>query len=222
LWHRVATARCLAAIDPALDRVALAVVGRVEVRWPVAAGAELLAVARLAGLGDMPRSGGIGPVGGLGHLVGLQQPLAQVPQGVLGLAHGSRVVTVMPEAGWSAKQLRRVITGRSLPSPVRTSVGAIIAARLRAAQAYPPTATAAGPPVTTDLLRLIRSQSCNALSLGLPPLARALVCTGPYSQVRTHDRATSRSTSSGRGGRVTGPSSPKDCARTHRRLLTEQ
>jgi hypothetical protein len=30
-----------------------------------------------------------------------------------------------------------------LPSPVRTSVGAIIAARLRAAQAYPPPATAA-------------------------------------------------------------------------------
>ena len=46
--------------------------------------------------------------------------------------------------------------------------------------------------VTTDLIRLIRSQSCDALSLGLPPLARALVCTGPYSQVRTHDPATGR------------------------------
>ncbi|WP_371100349.1 hypothetical protein [Streptomyces sp. PU_AKi4] len=47
--------------------------------------------------------------------------------------------------------------------------------------------------VTTDLVRLIRSQNCDALSLGLAPLARALVCTGPYSQVRTHDPATGRS-----------------------------
>ncbi|WP_353693047.1 hypothetical protein [Streptomyces sp. RG80] len=54
-----------------------------------------------------------------------------------------RICTVMMEAGWSREQLRHVITGRSLPQPVRTSVGAIIAARLRAAQAYPPPALAA-------------------------------------------------------------------------------
>ncbi|WP_405969057.1 hypothetical protein OG496_00585 [Streptomyces sp. NBC_00988] len=54
-----------------------------------------------------------------------------------------RVATVMPEAGWSREQLRHVITGRPLPHPVRTTVGAIIAARLRAAQAYPPPTTAA-------------------------------------------------------------------------------
>jgi hypothetical protein len=60
------------------------------------------------------------------------------------LTDQGRVVTVMLEAGWSAEQLRRVITGRPLPSPVRTSVGAIIAARLRAAQAYPPPAAVAG------------------------------------------------------------------------------
>ncbi|MGV9248118.1 hypothetical protein [Streptomyces sp. NPDC003710] len=57
------------------------------------------------------------------------------------LTDQGRVVTVMMEAGWSAEQLRHVITGRSLPNPVRTSAGAIIAARLRAAQAYPPPAT---------------------------------------------------------------------------------
>ncbi|OIJ88175.1 hypothetical protein BIV25_37375 [Streptomyces sp. MUSC 14] len=61
------------------------------------------------------------------------------------LTHQGRVVTVMLEVGWSSEQLRHVIAGRPLPTPVRTSVGAIIAARLRAAQAYPPPATAAGP-----------------------------------------------------------------------------
>ncbi|MGW2975665.1 hypothetical protein ACWDBO_55705 [Streptomyces mirabilis] len=59
------------------------------------------------------------------------------------LTDQGRVASVMMDAGWSAEQLRHVITGRLLPDPVRTSVGAIIAARLRAAQAYPPPATAA-------------------------------------------------------------------------------
>ncbi|MBO4258691.1 hypothetical protein, partial [Streptomyces griseorubiginosus] len=54
-----------------------------------------------------------------------------------------RVASVMLEAGWSPGQLRHVVTGRPLPCPVSTSIGAIIAARLRAAQAYPPPATAA-------------------------------------------------------------------------------
>ncbi|MFF3617268.1 hypothetical protein [Streptomyces sp. NPDC002580] len=54
------------------------------------------------------------------------------------LTDQGRVVTVMMEAGWSSEQLRHVITDRPLPNPVHTTVGAIIAARLRAAQAYPP------------------------------------------------------------------------------------
>ncbi|MFC8373055.1 hypothetical protein ACFUIT_34705 [Streptomyces sp. NPDC057239] len=62
------------------------------------------------------------------------------------LTDQGRVVTVMLEAGWSAEQLRHVITGRPLPHPVRTSVGAIIAARLRAAQAYPPPRHCGRPP----------------------------------------------------------------------------
>ncbi|MFI1759730.1 hypothetical protein [Streptomyces sp. NPDC020571] len=57
------------------------------------------------------------------------------------LTDQGRVVTVMLESGWTSAQLRHVIAGRPLPAPVRTSVGAIIAARLRAAQAYPPPAT---------------------------------------------------------------------------------
>ncbi|MBT2393565.1 hypothetical protein J7E87_30175 [Streptomyces sp. ISL-1] len=56
------------------------------------------------------------------------------------LADQGRVLTVMMDAGWSSEQLRHVITDRPLPQPVRTTVGAIIAARLRAAQAYPPPA----------------------------------------------------------------------------------
>jgi hypothetical protein len=57
------------------------------------------------------------------------------------LTDQGRVVTVMLESGWTRAQLRHVIADRPLPTPVRTSVGAIIAARLRAAQAYPPPAT---------------------------------------------------------------------------------
>lgn len=41
--------------------------------------------------------------------------------------------------------------------------------------------------VTTDLVRLVRTQMCDALSLGLPEIARALICTGPGNDVRTID-----------------------------------
>lgn len=43
--------------------------------------------------------------------------------------------------------------------------------------------------VTTDLLHLVRCGDCDALSLGLPAIARARVCTGPHSHVRVHDPA---------------------------------
>ncbi|WP_329437846.1 hypothetical protein [Streptomyces canus] len=59
------------------------------------------------------------------------------------LTDQGRVVTVMLESGWRAEQLRHVIAARPLPHPIRTTVGAIIAARLRAAQAYPPPTLAA-------------------------------------------------------------------------------
>jgi hypothetical protein len=38
--------------------------------------------------------------------------------------------------------------------------------------------------VTTDIVRLVRTQQSDALSLGLPALPRALLCAGPASQVR--------------------------------------
>ncbi|MEU9545593.1 hypothetical protein [Streptomyces mirabilis] len=43
--------------------------------------------------------------------------------------------------------------------------------------------------VTTDLLQLVRDGDCDALSLGLSEIARALVCTGPHSHVRAYDAA---------------------------------
>lgn len=59
------------------------------------------------------------------------------------LTDQGRVVTAMLESGWSRELLLHVIAARPLPHPVRTTVGAIIAARLRAAQAYPPPTIAA-------------------------------------------------------------------------------
>jgi hypothetical protein len=44
--------------------------------------------------------------------------------------------------------------------------------------------------VTADLLQLIHDRACDALSLGLPPIARALVCSGPRSEVRAYDPTT--------------------------------
>ena len=41
--------------------------------------------------------------------------------------------------------------------------------------------------VTIDLVRLVRSGGCDALSLGLPEIASALFCTGPDSHVRSFD-----------------------------------
>ncbi|OIJ99037.1 hypothetical protein BIV25_10710 [Streptomyces sp. MUSC 14] len=43
--------------------------------------------------------------------------------------------------------------------------------------------------VTTDLVQLVRAGRCDALSLGLPEIARALVCNGPHSHVRAYDAA---------------------------------
>ncbi|MEU5323434.1 hypothetical protein AB0G67_42785 [Streptomyces sp. NPDC021056] len=41
--------------------------------------------------------------------------------------------------------------------------------------------------VTTDLVQLVRTGECDALSLGLPEIGRALVCVGPTSHVRAFD-----------------------------------
>ncbi|WP_405654005.1 hypothetical protein [Streptomyces sp. NBC_00019] len=43
--------------------------------------------------------------------------------------------------------------------------------------------------VTTDLVQLVRTGECDALSLGLPEIGRAFVCVGPDSQVRVFDAA---------------------------------
>ncbi|MEV5357051.1 hypothetical protein [Streptomyces sp. NPDC052693] len=59
------------------------------------------------------------------------------------LADQGAAVSAMLKAGWTREQLNHVISARPLPSPIRTTLGAIIAARLRTAQAYPPPATVA-------------------------------------------------------------------------------
>ncbi|MBK6019400.1 hypothetical protein JHN45_51225 [Streptomyces sp. MBT53] len=43
--------------------------------------------------------------------------------------------------------------------------------------------------VTADLVQLVRTGGCDALSFGLPEIARALVCVGPLSYVRVFDAA---------------------------------
>ncbi|MCI3276969.1 hypothetical protein [Streptomyces cylindrosporus] len=43
--------------------------------------------------------------------------------------------------------------------------------------------------VTTDLVQLVHARECDALSLGLPEIARALVCTGPHSHMSAFDAA---------------------------------
>ncbi|MFE3268912.1 hypothetical protein [Streptomyces sp. NPDC059215] len=54
--------------------------------------------------------------------------------------------------------------------------------------------------VTTDLVALVRRHLCDALSLSLPELERALICTGPDTrqEVRTFDAAARVSTTYGR------------------------
>ncbi|WP_329595980.1 hypothetical protein OIE43_44560 [Streptomyces pseudovenezuelae] len=73
--------------------------------------------------------------------IGAQRPELLLTDQVL--AEQGRTLTAMLDAGWTREQLQHVISDRPLPNPVRTTVGAIIAARLRAAQAYPPPATVA-------------------------------------------------------------------------------
>ncbi|MGW7208459.1 hypothetical protein [Streptomyces sp. NPDC054837] len=43
--------------------------------------------------------------------------------------------------------------------------------------------------VTTDLVQLVRTGECDALSLRLPEIGRALICVGPTRQVRAFDAA---------------------------------
>ncbi|MGI5518721.1 hypothetical protein [Streptomyces sp. CA-106131] len=98
------------------------------------------------------------------------------------LTDQGRVVTVMLEAGWRAEQLRHVIAARPLPHPVRTTVGAIIAARLRAAQAYPPPTIAAAhhdQPARDDPRPQLMTGSAAARTVSEALTHRALVeCAG--------------------------------------------
>ena len=56
--------------------------------------------------------------------------------------------------------------------------------------------------VTKDVLELIQARGCDALSLGLPGLARALVCAGPCSTVRVWDPEVGRYRAHGPASRL--------------------
>ncbi|MET8411738.1 hypothetical protein ABZV34_27195 [Streptomyces sp. NPDC005195] len=58
--------------------------------------------------------------------------------------------------------------------------------------------------VTTDLVTLVQMQLCDALSLGLPELARALICIGPgvHQEVRTFDASAGDFTAYGQDARA--------------------
>ncbi|WP_406436475.1 hypothetical protein OHB14_62295 [Streptomyces sp. NBC_01613] len=56
--------------------------------------------------------------------------------------------------------------------------------------------------VTEDLLQVVRDRDCDALSLGLPEIARALVCVGPHSEVRAVDSASGAHRAYGPADRV--------------------
>ncbi|MET8810227.1 hypothetical protein, partial [Streptomyces sp. NPDC004546] len=51
--------------------------------------------------------------------------------------------------------------------------------------------------VVAGLVRLVRNQGCDALGLGLAPIERALLCSGPDGTVRVVDPATQECTSYG-------------------------
>ncbi|MFD8027529.1 hypothetical protein ACFV3F_02015 [Streptomyces sp. NPDC059717] len=70
--------------------------------------------------------------------IGLQHPelLLTGPA----LRDQGQVVTAMLETGWSPEQVRRIVTSRPLPGRIRSSVDAIVAARLNAAHVCPPPA----------------------------------------------------------------------------------
>ncbi|MFF3327824.1 hypothetical protein [Streptomyces sp. NPDC002889] len=52
------------------------------------------------------------------------------------------------------------------------------------------------------MLQLIQDRECDALSLGLPDIARALVCSGPHSEVRAYDPAAERYQAYGPADRI--------------------
>ncbi|MFF4796329.1 hypothetical protein ACFY2M_43390 [Streptomyces sp. NPDC001276] len=56
--------------------------------------------------------------------------------------------------------------------------------------------------VTADLLQLIQDRECDALSLSLPDIARALVCSAPHSEVLVYDPAAGRHQAYGPAERI--------------------
>ncbi|MFE5847188.1 hypothetical protein ACFQ7N_36770 [Streptomyces niveus] len=133
------------------------------------------------------------------------------------------VATQLLDAGWTTQQLRHVIAARPLPQPVRTTVAAIVAARLRAAEAAIPPSHAAelpapkapvGRPVAEAVAyrALVECTGCGkpgtAPGEDLCPAClqwpECTSCTGPTPR-RAHPAADGRCTVCATEGRTTTP-----------------
>lgn len=89
-----------------------------------------------------------------------------------------RVVDGLLDAGWTPTQVRHVVASRPLPRPVRKTVGAVIAARLREACAGAPPDLSASPVLDAGRGRGVRETSVSR-AVSDAVAYRALVeCTG--------------------------------------------
>ncbi|WP_415954392.1 hypothetical protein [Streptomyces sp. KLOTTS4A1] len=89
------------------------------------------------------------------------------------------VATAMLQDGWTLEQLEHIITGRPLPEPVLTSVGAIIAARLREARSTPPPTPSPRPHPAPRAGRTVAADRTVAEALTLRVLPECAGCGRP-------------------------------------------
>ncbi|MER7982426.1 hypothetical protein [Streptomyces sp. NPDC095817] len=92
---------------------------------------------------ERPADGTLSPGAAVLLSIGAQHPAYLLTGRTL--TDQGTIVTRMLDAGWNAFQIEQIIAGRPLPDDIHTSVGAIIAARIRAAAALPPPHNWAAP-----------------------------------------------------------------------------
>ncbi|MEV0521810.1 hypothetical protein AB0I66_00135 [Streptomyces sp. NPDC050439] len=95
------------------------------------------------------------------------------------LTDQGRVVQGLLETGWTPQQLRQVIAARPLPKPLRHTVGAIIAARLRSIQDTTPPDHAAAPPLEPTPTRTDAAAGSVADAVARRALVECAGCGSP-------------------------------------------
>jgi hypothetical protein len=73
------------------------------------------------------------------------------------------LVTGMLDAGWTPEQLRQIVAGRPLPAQITTSVGALVAGRLRQAARGPAPSSVPQLPAQTDIFSTSHDSSDDAM-----------------------------------------------------------